>query len=152
MPNILVKIPKGAFSPEQRSALTHGLGAAAATAEQIPDDPKKRLLTWVIIEEVESGAWTCGGNDVSERMLPCLVVVYVPAGVLDGAARARFVELAHAAFQQALPASEQRRLATSVVLHDVVDGTWGANGTIFRLPEFARAAGFMHLQSLIAGT
>lgn len=151
MPNILVKIPKGSFPSEHRAALARKLNAAAA-AEQIPDDPKNRFLCWVIIEEVEQGSWTCGAIDMTGRILPCLAMIHLPAGVLDDVSRASYVDLVHAAFEQALPATEKRQLATSVVLHDVADGTWGANGTIWRLPRFAQAAGFAHLQSLVAIT
>lgn len=149
MPNILVKIPKGAFPTEHRAVLVKMLNAAAAAAEQIPDDPRKRSMCWVIIDEVEPGSWTCGASDMSAKLLPCLAVIYVPAGVLDGASQAVYVDLVHAAFKQSLPATEQRQLATSVILHDVADGSWGANGAIWRLPDFAQAAGFAHLQALL---
>jgi phenylpyruvate tautomerase PptA (4-oxalocrotonate tautomerase family) len=149
MPNILVKIPKGSFPNEHRTALVRKLNDAAAAAEQIPDAPKKRLFCWVIIDEVESGSWTCGAIDMTGQILPCLAMICLPAGVLDDASRAIYVDLVHEAFKQALPATEKRQLATSVVLHDVTDGAWGVNGTIWRLPRFAQAAGFAHLQSLV---
>ena len=152
MPNILVKIPNGAFPTEHRAVLVKMLNAAAAAAEQIPDDPRKRSMCWVIIDEVEPGSWTCGASDMSAKLLPCLAVIYVPAGVLDGASQAVYVDLVHAAFKQSLPATEQRQLATSVILHDVADGSWGANGAIWRLPDFAQAAGFAHLQALLPRT
>lgn len=149
MPNILVKIPKGAFPSEHRAVLVQKLNDAAAAAEQIPDDPRKRSMCWVLIDEVEPGAWTCGASDMSARLLPCLAVIYVPAGVLDDASQAMYVDLVHAAFQQSLPAAEKRQLATSVILHHVVDGTWGVNDAIWRLPDFAQAAGYAHLQALL---
>jgi phenylpyruvate tautomerase PptA (4-oxalocrotonate tautomerase family) len=152
MPNILVKIPKGAFPSEHRAVLVQKLNDAAAIAEQIPDDPRKRSMCWVIIDEVEPGAWTCGASDMSARLLPCLAVIYVPAGVLDDASQAMYVDLVHAAFKQSLPATEKRQLATSVILHNVVDGTWGVNDTIWRLPNFAQAAGYAHLQELVSLT
>ena len=152
MPNILVKIPKGTFPTEHRAVLVQKLNDAAAIAEQIPDDPRKRSMCWVIIDEVEPGAWTCGASDMSARLLPCLAVIYVPAGVLDDASQAMYVDLVHAAFKQSLPATEKRQLATSVILHNVVDGTWGVNDTIWRLPNFAQAAGYAHLQELVSLT
>ena len=109
-------------------------------------------MCWVIIDEVEPGAWTCGASDMSARLLPCLAVIYVPAGVLDDASQAMYVDLVHAAFKQSLPATEKRQLATSVILHNVVDGTWGVNDTIWRLPNFAQAAGYAHLQELVSLT
>jgi len=150
MPNILLKIPKGTFSGEARATLVRRINDAAAMAEQIPVDPKKRFLCWVVVEEVEQGLWTCGTVDVTAAVLPCIAMVYVPAGVLDEASRASYVELMHVAFTQALPANDKRQLITSVVLHDVADGAWGVNGAIWNLPVFAKAAGFEHLQYLVA--
>lgn len=152
MPNIFVKIPQDSFPAEHRSMLVRKLNAAAAAAEQIPDDPKKRFLCWVIVDEVGPGSWTCGAIDMTAQLLPCIAMIYLPAGVLDAASRTSYVNLVHEAFKQALPASEKRQLATSVVLHDVADGAWGANGAIWRLPDFAQAAGFAHLQSLVSVT
>lgn len=150
MPNVLLKIPKGSFPGEARSTLVRRINAAAALAERIADDPKKRFLCWVVVEEVEPGGWTCGSVDVTSQMLPCMAMVYVPAGVLDAVSRASYVELMHGAFTQALPVDDKRQLVTSIVLQDVADGAWGANGVIWSLPLFAKAAGYEHLQHLAA--
>lgn len=149
MPNILVRVPKGSFPGEARAALARRIDAAAAAAERIPAEPRKRMLCWVLIDETDAGAWTCGGADVTARMLPCIAIVHVPAGVLDDASRAAYVQALHDAFAQSRPAGDERPLATSVVLHEVADGTWGANGAVWRLPDFAKAAGFEHLQHLV---
>jgi phenylpyruvate tautomerase PptA (4-oxalocrotonate tautomerase family) len=150
MPNIFVKIPKDSFPAEHRTTLVRKLNDAAACAEQIPDDPKKRALCWVVVDEVEPGSWTCGAVDMTAQVLPCIAMIYLPAGVLDDASRASYVNLVYEAFKQALPPTERRHLTTSVVLYDVADGTWGANGAIWRLPSFAKAAGFAHLQTLVS--
>lgn len=136
------------FPAQHRETLVSLLNDAAANAEQIPDDAKKRALCWVVIDEVAPGSWTCGGTDVTAHLLPCIVMIYVPAGVLDAVTRARYVSLVHDALRQAVPPADKRRLATPVIVHDVADGSWGANGAIWRLPDFADAAGFAHLQSL----
>jgi len=149
MPNIVLKIPKNAFPAAQRAALVQGINEAAAVAEQIPADPRKRFLSWVLIDEVEPGNWTCGGADVTSQFLPCMAVVHVPAGVLDDAARAAYARLLQSALQTALPAADKRQLLTSVVFNDVEDGHWGVGGDIWRLPAFAKAAGFAHLQHLV---
>jgi len=150
MPNMLIKVPQGAYPSESRARLVSMLNTAAATAETIPDDPAKRFFSWVQIDEVAPGAWTCGGHNVTEHMLPCLAMIDVPAGVLDGATRARYAQLVHCAFQKALPSSERRQLVTSIMLHEVADGAWAANGNIWHLPDFARAAGYGHLQTTYA--
>lgn len=150
MPNILVHIPQGSFPGDARAALVRRINDAAVKAEQIPAAPRKRALCWVLIEEVCAGAWTCGGVDMTVQMLPCVARVYLPAGVLDDGSRAEYVQAMHEAFTQSLPTDDKRQLATSIVLHEVPDGNWGANGAIWRLPQFAKAAGFAHLQHLVA--
>ena len=148
MPNILIKIPAGSFSGDARANLLRHVTDAAATAEQIPPEPKNRFTTWVAIEETQPGLWTCGGVDMSAQVLPCIAIAYVPAGVLDAPARAQYVRLVHRAFQQALPQTEKRQLATSVILQEVSDGSWGGNGVIWTLPTLAKHAGYAHLQHL----
>lgn len=152
MPNMQVKIPKGAFPGSCREALMRHLDEAAARAEQMPDDPSRRSVTWVQIDEVEADDWRCGAQDLSARLLPCLVQIHLPAGVLDDAARELYARLVHQALQRALPTDERRQLASSVILQEVPDGAWAANGRIWRLPDFARAAGYIHLQELAAST
>ncbi|WP_232317434.1 MULTISPECIES: tautomerase family protein [Ralstonia] len=150
MPNILVKIPADTFDGDARTALARRITHAAAQAEQIADDPRSRATTWVVIEEAPAGAWWCGGTDMSAHIVPCLAIAHVPAGVLDAAARALFVHQMHEAFAQMLPAADGRRVVTSVMLRDVADGTWGVNGALWALPDFVRAAGYAHLQHLVA--
>lgn len=150
MPNIVLRIPKHAFPGAQRAALVHGINEAAAAAERLPVDPRKRFLCWVLIDEIEADNWTCGGADVSSQFLPCMAVIHVPDGVLDDAARATYTRLLHAALQSALPVDEKRQLLTSIVFNTVEDGAWGVGSVVWRLPDFARAAGIEHLQHLVA--
>ncbi len=149
MPNMLIKLPLNAFSNDAKTKLVKSLNAAAANAEQIPDDQRKRFLCWITIDEVATGHWTCGGIDMSAQLIPCIAMILLPAGVLDAATRASYIADIHKAFINALAPEEQRQLATSIVLHEVTDGSWGANGNVWRLPDFARAAGFSHLQILL---
>lgn len=147
MPNIVIQIPSGVFSVDCRSELVGKINEAAAIAEQIPNDPKKRFLCWVLIEEVPAGAWTCGTVAAMPQLVPCIARIDVPAGVLDDDSRAQYVRLVHNAFRQALPEGDKRQVITSVLLNEVADGTWGVNGAVWRLEDFAKAAGFAHLQT-----
>jgi phenylpyruvate tautomerase PptA (4-oxalocrotonate tautomerase family) len=149
MPNIFLKFPKGVFDDVARAKLVHSVNEAAATAECIPADPRKRFLCWVGVEEFEPGRISCGGADMGAQTVTCMALVHVPDGVLDDGARAKYVALLHDAFVRALPAGDARHVMSSVILHEVPDGTWGANGQIWRLPQFAAAAGYRHLEHLV---
>ncbi|MGT2490434.1 hypothetical protein ACU4GD_07560 [Cupriavidus basilensis] len=53
MPNILVKIPANTFDGDARAALARHITEAAAQAEQIPPDSRKRATTWVTLERCQ---------------------------------------------------------------------------------------------------
>lgn len=142
-------MPKGVFPETAASKLLLEVTNAAATAEQIPVEQKFRVTSWVVIDEVEPRLFAVAGVDMSEHVIPCIAVVYVPEGVLDDAARSLYVKLMHDAFKNSLPATESRRLATSVILNTVNDGAWGGSGSIVRLADLAKAAGYQHLQHLV---
>ena len=146
MPNIVIHCPAGAYPGPSRQNLIRHVNDAAAQAEQIPEHPRHRALCWVLVQELPSGQWTCGAQDVTDRVLPCMARVSLPAGVLNEAGRALYVKLLHDAFMQSLPEDECRALQLSVILEEVPDGLWGVNQQLWRLPDFALAAGFKHLQ------
>jgi phenylpyruvate tautomerase PptA (4-oxalocrotonate tautomerase family) len=149
MPTILVKVPKGAFPADAKTKLTNNIIQAAMRAEQIPHDPKNLFVSWVLIEEIDAGMWTCGGVDFSGQMLTCFAFVNVPSGVLDASSRALYVKLMQEAFDGAKPVEDKRPVISSVILNDVVDGTWGGSGVIWSLAQLAKVAGFKHLQHLV---
>lgn len=150
MPTIFVKIPRNVFPRSHRELLTRNITEAAAAAEQVGPEPRHRFLCWVSIDEVEPGNLACGGADATPQVLPCIAWVCVPQGVLlDQASRQMYVQRIHQAFQQSLPDDERRTVMSSIMLHDVPEGTWGGNGKLWSLPDLARAAGFAHLQHLV---
>jgi phenylpyruvate tautomerase PptA (4-oxalocrotonate tautomerase family) len=149
MPNIIVKIPEGAFDATGRAALGKGLHAAAKAVEGFGDDPRQEFLTWVVIEEVKAGNWFAGGEDPLSRVIPVIVLFYPPAGVIAESGRAEAVRLVHGAVAAATPKSDPRPVVTSVMVRDVADGSWGANGQLWHLADFARAAGYRHLRHLV---
>lgn len=149
MPNILIKIPEGVFGSLGVQQLAERVTAAAKEVEQIGDDPQHLFLTWVAIEEVKPGCLFAGGVDPLARVIPVIVFFYPPAGVIDQHGRAAAVRLVHEAVAAAKPANDPRPVMTSVIIAEVEDGSWGANGAVWRLPEIARAAGYKHLQYLV---
>jgi phenylpyruvate tautomerase PptA (4-oxalocrotonate tautomerase family) len=149
MPNIIITLPNGSYPGSARAELVQRINEAAAKAEQIAANPRARMLCWVAVNELAVGQLTCGGQDISAQVLPCIVTAYVPAGVLGAESRKLYVQLVQEAFAQAKPAEDKRMVMTSVMLHDVPDGQWGGNGTIWHLSDIAKTAGYEHLQHLV---
>jgi phenylpyruvate tautomerase PptA (4-oxalocrotonate tautomerase family) len=149
MPTIFLNIPQGSFPGKARADLVARIHEAAARAEQIPANPHNRAICWVSLQEGDQSQWTCGGLDVSAQVLPCVVQIYLPEGVLDDDGRGLYVKLIDDAFRAALPSDDDRQVMTSVLLHEVPNGRWGGNGKIWRLSDIAKAAGFEHLQHLV---
>ena len=148
MPLITIKAPAGVLNAEIKAALARNLVSAAAECEQIPDDPKKRALCMVMIEEAAAGNWTFGGLDLSDMLISFVATVNLAKGVLDDRSRVRFVELAHRAIIESLP-GEKRRISTSIIIDEVEDGMWGVGGSLWGLREHAAASGYKHLQHLV---
>lgn len=149
MPNIIIRIPENVLSPESKAQLVADINLAAAGVEQIPDEPRNRALCWVVIEEVKEGNWTCGGADVTSQIVPVIVQVFIPAGLLGDDARESYAAGIHRAITGALQ-DDRRRVLVSSIIADVQDGQWGVNDGIWKLADFARHAGFMHLQHLVS--
>jgi phenylpyruvate tautomerase PptA (4-oxalocrotonate tautomerase family) len=149
MPNIIIKVPEGAFDPSARAKLAKATHAAAKAVEGWGDDPRQEALTWVLVEEVPAGNFYMGGADQTSRVIPIIVFCYPPAGVINAEGRAKVVGLIHEAASNAKQAEDARPVMTSVMVWDVADGTWGANGKIWHLGDFAKAAGYKHLQHLV---
>jgi phenylpyruvate tautomerase PptA (4-oxalocrotonate tautomerase family) len=148
MPNIIIRIPADVLDAGPRQRLVESVVAAAAAAEQIPDNPKNRFLCWTIVEQVAAAHWALGGQDVTSSCIPILMQVFVPAGVLNAAGRAVYAEGMHQAAVGAL-STEKRRILTSSIFHEVDDGTWAVDGRLWHLPDFARHAGYAHLHHLV---
>jgi phenylpyruvate tautomerase PptA (4-oxalocrotonate tautomerase family) len=152
VPNIVVKVPQGAFDAAGCERLAKGITAVAKTVEQIGDDPRQELTAWVVIEEIRDGHFFAGGRDAVSRVLPVIVFFHAPAGVIGEAGRVEAVRLVHAAVAAAKSDADPRPVVTSVIVSEVADGTWGVNGVLWRCGDFAKAAGYKHLQHLAAST
>jgi phenylpyruvate tautomerase PptA (4-oxalocrotonate tautomerase family) len=149
MPNIIVKIPEGVFDDAGRRKLAAGLTRAASAVEQMSEDPRQQFLTWVTIEETRSGYLFAGGADPLAQVIPVVVFFQPPAGVVAQDRRQLAITLMHEACLAAKPEADPRVVMTSILIQDVPDGSWGANGALWHLPDFARASGYRHLQHLV---
>lgn len=150
MPTIVIKIPEGVFDAVARRHLGETVTEAAKIAEQIGDEPRHAATTWVILEEIKTGNIFAAGRDPLASMIPASVTWYYPEGVFDQAGLEQAVRLIQNAISDAAPA-DGRKVVAAVAMTQVDDGAWSAAGTIWRLPDFVRAAGFKHLQHLAPG-
>ena len=141
-------MPEGAFDGAAREALAKGIDGAAKAIEGFGDDPRQEFLAWVIVEEVKLGYLFAGGVDPLSRVIPAVVFFYAPPGVIYAERREEAVRLVHDALVAANPGSDYRAVATSVMIWDVADGTWGPTGKLWHLPDFASAAGYKRLHDL----
>lgn len=149
MPNILIRVPEGVFDAEARGKLARAATAVARIVEQGGDDPRQAALTWVTFDEVKAGHIFAGGEDPLAELIPVVVFFHYPAGVLDDPARAEAARLFQEVISEARRPGDERPVATSVIMTEVADGTWGGSGRIWRLPDLAKAAGYKHLQHLV---
>ncbi len=147
MPNILIRIPQDCLPASTKAELAARVTEAAARIEQIPQDPACRSLCWVMLEEIAAGCWTCGGIDMTARIIPVMLQIYLPAGVVDDTPRAHYAAALAEAIKSVLPGAPRRVVISSVFI-DVADGYWGVDERIWRLGEFAQRAGYRHLQHL----
>ncbi len=154
MPYITLTLPPGflpADEPARRDALARRITTIAAEAEQLGDAPQQQFLTWVQFIDPVPGSLYAGGQPATGMAWPVVLHWRLPQGVLtDEARRACAIQQLHDALADAKAPQDPRPLLSSVILDEVPDGQWGANGQLWRLPDFARAAGFRHLRHLCA--
>ena len=61
MPLVDIQLIKGVFTPEQKTAMISKVTDAMVQVE----GEAMRPVTWVRVQEIESGEWAIGGNPLS---------------------------------------------------------------------------------------
>jgi 4-oxalocrotonate tautomerase len=74
MPLIQVSVIKGVFSPEQKSQMITRLTDALVSIE----GENLRGVTWVKIDEIESGDWGIGGQALTTEAVQALAAGQTP--------------------------------------------------------------------------
>jgi phenylpyruvate tautomerase PptA (4-oxalocrotonate tautomerase family) len=148
MPIIRVQVPGGVFDDEATERLIAEINEASADAEQMPKDPEHRMGLIVIWEQLPVGAIRSNGSDPTSLVVPAFIWFYPPQGVLEDQHAADYVARVQRVFDD-----EGARLGvmvtTSVVFQEITEGRWGIGGKINHLPDFAKRAGYRHLQHLV---
>jgi 4-oxalocrotonate tautomerase len=78
MPLIQVSVVKGVFSPEQKTQMITRLTDAMVSIE----GENMRGVTWVKVDEIESGDWGIGGQVLTTEAVKALAAGKVPAAAL----------------------------------------------------------------------
>ena len=68
MPFVNVKVIEGVFSGSQKEAMVKELTDAMVRVE----GENMRQVTWVVIEEVNSGSWAIGGQPLTTEAVKAL--------------------------------------------------------------------------------
>jgi 4-oxalocrotonate tautomerase len=74
MPLIQVSVIKGVFSPEQKTQMISRLTDAMVSIE----GENMRGVTWVKVDEIESGDWGIGGQVLTTEAVRALAAGKVP--------------------------------------------------------------------------
>ena len=61
MPLVDIQLIKGVFTPDQKKQMIQKVTDAMVTVEGEPMRP----VTWVRVQEIESGEWAIGGNPLT---------------------------------------------------------------------------------------
>ncbi len=148
MPTVTLRIPAELLDQDAKDRLAADITQACAEAESIPDEPARRIGTWVLIDEIPAGSWYAGGGrDALAAFIPAVAIVHPPEGVLDEARRGVMIRGISAAVDRAF-ADEGRQAQTSIMLLDVPEGHWGVREQVIGLKEHANLWGYAHLQHL----
>ena len=75
MPFVNVKLIEGVFTPDQKRQIVRDLTEAMVAIE----GENMRPVTWVVVEEVQSGDWGIAGNPLSTADVKALAAG-APAG------------------------------------------------------------------------
>lgn len=75
MPLINVKVIKDVFTPQQKQQMVERLTDAMVSIE----GENMRAVTWVVVEEVNSGNWGIGGKPLTTADVQALAATPVPA-------------------------------------------------------------------------
>lgn len=148
MPLIKIHHPKGAIEPHQKTQLAQAFTTLLLKIEGAQDSPGARTLAYVIFQEISHSDWYVGGeqdNSFQVGLERLIVEVMVP----EASTTQAFKGDIHRGIQEALAKALNWKLHDLsginawVIIKEVPEGHWGANGETFglgKIMEFAQAA------------
>lgn len=152
MPLLHVTLSAGVFDAPAKQRLVKALTEAAFAAESVPDLPESRARGLVLLQELAAGQFYSNSQPADGRLGGVFINYQLPAGVLDGARKAKFAHALQEAVDVALGGEKDFPVVTSAVIQEVPEGQWAQNGRIVRLPENVATTRFEHLVGMIEET
>jgi len=135
MPMIDLTLPAGALDDDARSWLVDELLTALLRWEGAPDNDLSRSLAWAFVHDA-----TVVTADLASSGLPHYRVgLRTPAGALDDVKRAGLVAEVTELVLRAEGSlnTPENAFRVWVILDEVPDGSWGAEGRIWRMADIA---------------
>jgi phenylpyruvate tautomerase PptA (4-oxalocrotonate tautomerase family) len=152
MPLLYVTLTPGVFNAAAKQKLVKALTEAAFVAESVPDLPASRARGLVLLQELPAGQFYSNSEPTDGRLGGVFINYQLPAGVFDGARKAKFAKALHEAVDEALGKDKTYPVFTSAVIQEITEGQWAQNGKILRLPDNVAITKFEHLVSMNEGS
>jgi phenylpyruvate tautomerase PptA (4-oxalocrotonate tautomerase family) len=146
MPIIRLHYPKGGLNAEQKSVLAQRLTEVLITMEGGAGTRGGRAFASVLMTEMDPENWWVGGRQDGmfvARAGKFLVDVSIPEGYMNAAHKTEV----HAAVNSAIVEVTDHRndpdagASILVVIHEVPEGNWGADGKTISLDDIAPTVG-----------
>jgi len=125
MPLIELTTPHGSIPAGALPALADALTAALLEHREVPDTEASRANVWLYVHE--AAAFVGGAARADPRFVAAFSVV---EGGMTDSHKAGLVADATRAIRQAVPGAH-----VWVLVHEIRDGSWGADGVVTRLAD-----------------
>ncbi|MBP2326070.1 phenylpyruvate tautomerase PptA (4-oxalocrotonate tautomerase family) [Kibdelosporangium banguiense] len=136
MPMIQLTVPEGSLTAEGRAGIQRELASLLLRWEGAPDNSFFRAQAWSYLHELPAGVQATAEDDLPRLRID----VTVPAGALSDRRKAGLIKDATDAVLRAAGLTESDALRVWVLIHEQVEGTWGAGGHVVRFSELAAMA------------
>jgi phenylpyruvate tautomerase PptA (4-oxalocrotonate tautomerase family) len=145
MPLIRIQHRTDLFSREQKQQLAERLTQLLLDVEGGHDTPAGRTLAYVVFVDVPGDQWFVGGRSDTTYQIGnerILVDVTVPEASTSQSHKTRIHRAINAALAEVLGwLPDTPQMNAWVIVHEVAEGHWGANGSTFGLAQIAVFAG-----------
>jgi phenylpyruvate tautomerase PptA (4-oxalocrotonate tautomerase family) len=138
MPKIDLTFSAGALSAPAQRELPAKLAAALLRREGAPNTAYFRSIAWTHLHELAPGA--THDADGPAELSHFIVDVTIPQGAFSDRRRAGFISDATDLIQEAAGLSPADTRRIWVIVHEMPDGHWGAEGEVVRIEELREAA------------